>query len=268
MLGAEVLEADPFRNVRSLIQGADVSFCNLETALMESGKAMPKRHVIATPRENLDYLARAGFQIANLANNHAMDRGEDACLAMIQLLKGKGVEILGLQESGRAKPVLITRNGVRMGFLSYADYGFRSILMPIRRRIALSDVAELRARTDCVVVSLHWGYEYVELPTPAQQRLARSLIDAGAHMIIGHHPHVAQGIEEYRGGLIAYSLGNFQFRIPLGDDFLSDGTGIMLRVQRSAGGRLRHTASAVRLSGSGEVQLSRGGNPHFSLARL
>ena len=268
MLGSAVLKADPFRVVAPTIQGADISFCNLETALMEEGVALPKRHVIATPHENLDYLVKAGFQIVNVANNHVVDRGEAACETMIQSLKSKGLEIVGLQESGRAKPIVVSRNGVRIGFLGYADYGFRSGLMPIRERIALADVAELKDQVDCVVVSLHWGYEYVEFPSPEQQRLARRLVDAGAHMIIGHHPHVVQGIEEYRHGLIAYSLGNFQFRIQLADEFLSAGTGIVLRVQRSAQGRLRYTALPVRLSPSGEVELGRDGDPYFDLARL
>ena len=85
--------------------------------------------------------------------------------------------------------------------------------MPLREAIAMEDVVELRKQVDCVVVSLHWGYEYVEYPSPRQQAFARKLVRAGAQMVIGHHPHVVQGVERYQGGLIAYSLGNFNSRL-------------------------------------------------------
>src|SRR5205814_2618322 len=124
-----------------------------------------------------------------------------------------GIEVVGLQEWGRAKPVIVHEKGMKLGFLGYADYGFPEIFMPLRERIALEDAAELKKEVDCVVVSLHWGYEYVDYPSRGQQAFARRLVDAGAELVIGHHPHVVQGVEEYRGGLIAYSLGDFRFRV-------------------------------------------------------
>lgn len=268
MLGDHVLTTDPFRNVRSRIQRADLSFCNLETALLEKGRAATKRHVVAAPAENLEYFVNAGFHIANIANNHILDQGEPACLRLIELLRSKDIKVLGLQESGRAKPVVIARNGVKFGFLGYADYGFRAKFMPLRPSIALSDIQRLREQVDCVVVSLHWGFEFVEVPSPAQQRLARRLIDAGADIIVGHHPHVVQGIEEYQGGIIAYSLGNFQFRVKLGDELLSSGTGIMLTINRSPIGRLSYTATPIRISESGEVELPSKSGSELSLGHL
>jgi poly-gamma-glutamate synthesis protein (capsule biosynthesis protein) len=268
MLGDQVLNTDPFRNARARIQRADLSLCNLETALLESGRAATKRHVVSAPIENLDFFVNAGFHIANLGNNHVLDQGEPACSRLIELLRSKDIEVLGLQESGRAKPVLITRKGVKFGFLGYADYGFRARFMPLRPRIAIADVKRLREQVDCVVVSMHWGFEYVDVPSPAQQRLARKLIDAGANIIVGHHPHVVQGIEEYQGGIIAYSLGNFQFRIKLGDALLSSGTGIMLAINRSPTGRLDYTAIPIRISDAAEVELPSKSGSELSLAHL
>jgi len=268
MLGAGVLRSKPFENVASLLRQADISFCNLETSLSEEGTASPKRHVIATPSESVELIRETGFHLVNVANNHILDRGEACCERMIRLLKSKGIEVLGLQQSGQSKPIIISRNGIKFGFLGYADYGFHSGLMPLRERAVLRDIKALRAQVDCVVISLHWGHEYVELPAPAQQRLARKLIDAGAHLIVGHHPHVAQGIEEYRAGLIAYSLGNFQFRVEMGDDFLSNGTGIILKVQRSAEGRFRYTALPIKLSAAGTVELSSESDPSFNVGHL
>ena len=268
MLGCERLQGNPFAKVLPIIRKADIAFCNLETALIVDGHAPVKRHVIATPAENLDQLAATGFHVVNVANNHVLDRGETGCQRLIESLQSKGIETVGLQDAGRSKPVILSRKGMRVGFLGYADYGFRTTLMPLRERIALEDVADLRKRVHCVIVSLHWGFEYVEFPSPQQQRFAHRLIEAGAEMVIGHHPHVVQGTEQYRDGLIAYSLGNFQFRIDLGDDFLSTGTGIMLRVCRSAKGRLRYEAIPIKLSRSDEVELAPAEDSHFMTTRL
>jgi poly-gamma-glutamate synthesis protein (capsule biosynthesis protein) len=268
MLGTRRLERNPFEMLEPLLRNADVGFCNLETSLAGPGVPHAKRHIMSTPTENLHYLASAGFHLVNLANNHVLDRGEAAGLKMIEELRNNRLEIVGLDDSGRAKPVLISRKGIRIGFLGYADYGFRSMLMPLRKRVALTDVAALRRKADCVVVSLHWGSEYVELPSPEQQRLARQLIDAGAHIVVGHHPHVFQGIEEYNGGLIAYSLGNCQFRGDFQDEYLSAGTGILLQVQRSPQGRLAYVAFPLICSCSGDVQLASGQQAKLSLRRL
>lgn len=268
MLGARPLERNPFESLKSHLQAADLGFCNLETALAEGACLSEKRHVIDTPAQNLEFLTHTGFGIVHLANNHVFDRGQAAFDSLVNHLTKDGIEISGLAEAGRAKPVLITRQGVTFGFLGYGDYGFKQNLMPLRPRVALADVAALSARVDCVVVSLHWGFEYAELPSPEQQRLARNLIDAGAAMVIGHHPHVVQGIEEYHKGLIAYSLGNFQFRIGLGDVFLSRGTGIMLKVRRSAQGELRHCAFPIKLSDADEVQVCSGAEAERGLAQV
>ncbi len=277
MLSPTPLKGNPFTKVKPLISRADIAFCNLETSIEGVGVAAAKRHVISSAPENLDYLTEAGFSVANVANNHILDRGESACLQLIQMVKSKGIEIVGLRcqggtgsaRSNRGTPVILSCKGIRVGLLGYADYGFRgTALMPLRKPFALADVAELRPQTDCLIVSLHWGYEYTEWPSPEQQRLARRLVDAGANMIIGHHPHVVQGIEEYHGGLIAYSLGNFRFRIELGDCLLSTGTGIMLRVRRSAQGLLSYEALATKTSPSGEVEIIPAGDSACVLARL
>src|SRR5437879_6250253 len=110
MLGAGVLRSNPFHNVASLLRRADISFCNLETSLSEEGTASPKRHVIATPRETLELIRETGFHIVNVANNHILDRGEAGCERMLELLESKGIEILGLQQSGQSKPIVISRN--------------------------------------------------------------------------------------------------------------------------------------------------------------
>ena len=268
MLGSRRLQSNPFEMLQPILRQADVGFCNLETSLAGSGVPLRKRHLLSTPPENLQHLASAGFHLVNLANNHVLDCGHDAALRMINQLKNDALDIVGLEDSGHARPVLLHRKGITIALLGYADYGFRSTLMPLRRRVALADVAALNPHVDCVVVSLHWGFEYVELPSLQQQRFARSLIDAGAHIVIGHHPHVFQGIEQYNGGLIAYSLGNCQFRGDFQDQYLSAGTGIVLKVQRTPQARLAYAALPVTCSASGNVQVACGEQREIALNRL
>src|SRR5436190_7833215 len=124
MLGAGVLRSNPFQNVAPLLRKADINFCNLETSLSDEGTASPKRHVIATPGESVELIRETGFHVVNVANNHILDRGEACCERMLQLLESKGIEVLGLQQSGQSKPIIISRNGIKFGFLGYADYGF------------------------------------------------------------------------------------------------------------------------------------------------
>jgi poly-gamma-glutamate capsule biosynthesis protein CapA/YwtB (metallophosphatase superfamily) len=159
MLGLDCAQSNPFAGVQSHLQAADIAFCNLETAICDRPGSTSKRHVIAAPSPSLDRLSAAGFDVVNIANNHVLDCGEAACRSMIELLEAKSLSVVGLEQSGRAKPVVLTREGVKIGFLGYADYGFRADLMPLRQRIAISDVTQLSQQVDCVVVSLHWGFE-------------------------------------------------------------------------------------------------------------
>jgi len=268
MLAAGCLAADRFARVREIIQDADFAFCNLETSLATRTAAVEKRHVLISAPENLEFLTHCGFELVNLANNHILDQGLAGGLRTIEVVKNQGLKIIGLQEQGRSKAVVLERAGMKVGFLGYADYGFQSAFMPLKERVALADVAELRQKVDCVVVSLHWGFEYVEYPCPSQQAFARRLIDAGAQLIIGHHPHVMQGIEEYRGGLIAYSLGNFQFKIDLGEEYLNSGTGMILRVRLSPAGALRYEAIPLGSSRTGLVERSQAERAHLDQERI
>jgi len=268
MLAPERLGADPFVKVRPMLQGADLAFCNLETSLASDAVRPLKRHVLMADAENLDFLAGSGFAIVNLANNHILDNGLSAARRMIELVEAKGMKTVGLRENGKAKQVIVERQGKKLGFLGYADYGFPDTFMPLRERMALKEVSTLRAVVDCVVVSLHWGYEYVDFPHPNQQRFARRLIDCGAQLVIGHHPHVVQGIEEYQGGLIAYSLGNFQFQIDLNDAYLNSGSGMILRVWRSGTGGLRYQTVPIETTASGCVEARAGEAARRSQQRI
>ena len=213
-----------FDGLRGVAGSGDIFFANLESPLGPAGLSP------AFPEKPFNFLGStgtaaamkdAGVTLLSLANNHGMDYGADAVAHTTAALDAAGVAWVGVgvnATDARALRVL-ERRGLRFGFLAYADAhsprvfadGDRAGVSALCPSWILEDIARWRSRVDVLVVSLHWGIEYADRPTERQQRLARGIIDAGADVVLGHHPHVFQGLEEYNGGLIAYSLGNLLF---------------------------------------------------------
>lgn len=197
----------------------DAMMVNLENAVTRSVDSVEKEFVFRMRPEYLSLLGKAKITLVNCANNHAADFGTEGILETIHFLDSARIRHVGVGRNfaEARKPVILTINGIRIGFLGYG--GVSAFLAsrtepgttPRSRRIILSDIARLKPRVDFVVVNLHWGEELAAEPDSAQIALAHAIIDAGADLIIGHHPHVLQGIEYYRCKMIAYSLGNFIF---------------------------------------------------------
>ncbi len=207
----------PFTKIQSTLNDKDILFGNLETVISERSSVVEKSRSLLTPKGAVTSLREAGFDILNIANNHIFDSGKDGFLETVAILKHNNIHALG-GKYGRPKDpdVVIERRGVRVGFLGYYVHGSYNEneaigLNPIDRIKNENEIRALKEQCDIVVVSLHWGIEKAAYPSPLQIDTARSYIDCGASVILGHHPHVLQAVEQYHGGLIAYSLGNFQF---------------------------------------------------------
>jgi poly-gamma-glutamate synthesis protein (capsule biosynthesis protein) len=163
----------------------------------------------------------AGFDVLSIANNHILDYGADAVLDTLTLLGNNGIGVVGggTNYIEAHQPFVKAIQNTKISFLGYTNLISPSLgLKTAKPNIAfldidqaIVDIKEARKVADLVVVSLHWGNEYETNHNSEQERVARALIDAGAHLIIGHHPHVIQEVKEYHGGYIAYSLGNFVF---------------------------------------------------------
>lgn len=206
----------PFDLVRHELQQKDLLFGNLETVLSESGTERKKRWVNTTPPEAGGYLKEAGFDILSVANNHTLDMGREGFEKTLEGLEARGIAYVGGGRGDEEPPGLIVeRNGIRFGFLAYTTGRFRSppgvAVAKLKKKSVIDDIRALKEQTDHVVVSLHWGIENTYYPSPDQVGLAHAFIDSGATLILGHHSHTIQGLERYNDGLIAYSLGNFQF---------------------------------------------------------
>lgn len=209
----------PFQRVRDLVLSADIAFANLEMPLSRR----PPAGAFAGPLEFPEALTWAGFDIVSTANNHAFDAGEEGLLETMKRLDAAGVARVGsgINLEDARKSVIIERNGIRIAFLAYTwsvNVGAesfvgatRSGVMPLDPLLVKEDIRRVRNRADFVAVSFHWNIENTRQTHPAARDFAHAIIDAGADIILGHHPHKPQGIEVYKGKVIFYSLGNFIF---------------------------------------------------------
>jgi poly-gamma-glutamate synthesis protein (capsule biosynthesis protein) len=211
-----------FDKVRGLFENSDLVVGNLEFAISPAPLwRYARRGVIAVEEHRLVGLGKAPFHVFSLANNHVMDAGTAGLHATLQLLRREGVRWLGAGATceDALRPLVLHLKGRRIGLLSACDWSPHFArehspgIAPLRVRELERRVSALRAQCDLVVVLLHADLEFTSHPAPWRVRLARGLVDQGAHAVIQHHPHVIQGWERYGGGVIAYSLGNFLFRI-------------------------------------------------------
>ncbi|MBF4475245.1 CapA family protein [Methanobacterium formicicum] len=206
---------DPFFNVHSIFKEKDILFGNLETPLVNKGQKSNKAVVLHSDPKNVEYLKNADFDVLNLANNHILDFGEEGFRSTIKVLRENNLKYLGSEYKKPGKVIFLEEKGIKFAFLGYTIGRLKTsknvYVNKLKEQKILADINLIKDKCDFVIVSLHWGTENVFYPSPSQIKLAHKIIDNGADLILGHHPHVIQGIEEYNNGLIAYSLGNFQF---------------------------------------------------------
>jgi poly-gamma-glutamate synthesis protein (capsule biosynthesis protein) len=223
--------AYPFAKVAPLLQGADITVGNVESALGDVGEPELKSYPFRAPPAAAEALALGGFDVVSLANNHGMDYGPEALLQAIDLLQAQGIAPIGAGANfdNAHAPHITQVNGLKLAFLGYvnvpveATSAFDTAVWTASETtpglawgtpdVIAADVTAVRPQADLVIVVLHSGYEYIEEPSPPQAAAARAAIDAGADLVIGHHAHILQGIEFYNNGVIVYGLGNFAFEI-------------------------------------------------------
>lgn len=212
----------PFSETRQILLNSDICFANLESPLTEGGtRVSDKKFTFKMPPESLDALIHAGFNLFSLANNHILDYGEEGLNSTLQLLRSKKVNFAGAGENLKAarRPAILEARGIKVGFLAYSltfptDF-YASPSKPGtvfgHLKFLKKDLKSLRKKVDLIIVSFHWGGALMKYPKDYQIELAHQAIQSGADLVFGHHPHVVQGIERYRKGIIFYSLGNFVF---------------------------------------------------------
>lgn len=212
----------PFSVTGGELRRSDITVGNLEAPLTGRGTEFTgKKYRFKVSPKAAAALRTAGFSVVTLANNHIMDFGETGLRETMKNLASEKILHAGAGEnlSAARRPALIERKGKKIAFLAYSltqplEYFAgenRAGTAPGYARFFREDIRQAKSAADYVVVSFHWGAELAVFPKSYQVDAARRAIDAGADLIIGHHPHVLQGVERYRGGLILYSLGNYAF---------------------------------------------------------
>jgi len=215
---------NPFAEIEPVLAEADFVVGNLEClAKGDQGENELKKPRLATTLETLNYLKNIRLKVASLAHNHVYDHLEDGFSNTTNFLKANAIQYLGagFTPEEAAKPVILKHGDISVGLLNYVTADTNPNL-PENAGIFLNDfdinkckndIMELKSQVEHVVLLLHWGgrVEGGLYPDWDQPRIARTLIDAGADLIIGHHSHTVQPFEVYKGKYIFYSLGNFCF---------------------------------------------------------
>jgi len=234
----------PFRKMSAELKAADITIANLESPIARGGKEFSgKKFRFRAEPDVAAALRSSGINLVTLANNHSMDFGGQALAETMENLRKADIAWIGagpnLDEA--RKMALYTIKGKRIAFLGY------SLTQPVEffagknrpgtapgfAKYFVADITQARQQADYVIVSFHWGTEGRKEIQPYQRTIAHKAIDAGADVIIGHHPHVLRGIERYRSGICFYSLGNFTFA---SKSKLAD-AGAMVRLRFSPGNK-------------------------------
>ncbi|NLY43088.1 MAG: CapA family protein [Clostridiaceae bacterium] len=223
----------PFKETADLLRNSDITFANLECSLSDRGEKLTHKGVwLRAEPKAVEGIRYAGIDVVNIGNNHILDYNEPALLDTIEILEKNYIKHIGagVNLSDARKPAIVEVKNRTVGFLGYSDlyqYGFGipgtnklrffeakedvSGIAPLKYEMIKEDIHALRGKVDILAVSLHWGVEDSHYITQEQREMAHNIIDDGADMILGHHPHVLQGIEIYKGKPIIYSMGNFVF---------------------------------------------------------
>lgn len=240
----------PFMRLQDIFSAMDIVMVNCEAAITTSDDAADKQFVFKMDPRLVGSLVAGGIDIVTLANNHVFDYGVQGLRDTLQALDQAGVAHVGAGMSLREarRPVFRDIKGRRVAFLAYGNYsaaepGKPGVAYRYRKHVA-RDVRKAKAHgADIVVVNFHWGIELAPEPQESDRTLAYLAVDSGADVVIGHHPHVVQPIEFYRGKLIAFSLGNFIF----GGNSKRPSDSILLHVTIDARGEIGYRVVDIRI---------------------
>ena len=190
-------------NVRDIFQADDLTIINMEGTLTEETERLDKQFAFKGEPAFVDILASSSVEAANMANNHSHDYGEQSFLDTMNVLEKNDIQTFGYDDTA-----ILTVKDLKVGF--FGIYELDNHLEQIPQ--VKANMAKLKEDgADIIVAVFHWGNELETVPDENQITLAHLAIDEGADVVVGHHPHVVQGIDTYKGKTIAYSLGNFCF---------------------------------------------------------
>ena len=203
------------------IQKHDIKCCNFEAPIIEDkekNKTKKIGPIIFQTKESAENIRKSGFNLINIANNHIMDYGKEGLNTTLECFKEQTVIGASLSYEKTYKAFQYEKEGVKISFLSFAEKGFGACINKedigyawMRNKNIKKIIEDEKAKSDFLIVNCHAGAELFSYPLPEIRELYKKFIDWGVDIVIGHHPHVIQGEEQYKTGRIFYSLGNFVF---------------------------------------------------------
>ncbi len=230
----------PFLKIAQFIREADLAFGNLESVISDKGTKVGSIYSFRADPQTIEGLVFAGFDVLCLANNHAFDYTSEALIDTIIRLKLADISSIGadMTEETAFAPLIKEVKDLKIAFLAYTNLGYSNWRAgsdsPGIAWISEEDLPQIqediekaKQESDILIVSLHAGTEYEPEPDQFQKDFSRMAIEAGADLVIGHHPHVVQPYEQYQNGWIFYSLGNFIFDQSFSEETMK---GQMIRV--------------------------------------
>jgi poly-gamma-glutamate synthesis protein (capsule biosynthesis protein) len=207
--------------IQKILASSDIVIANQEGPISNRETAIGGKCCLKSAPQTAQILRSWGIDVVSLANNHMFDYGWEGFEQTRNYVDKAGIRYLGAGKdlAEASKPLIVDIRGTKVGLLSYSwqfvqttcatqqSYGSA----PLEIKLMTSQIQQLSRQVDAVIVLPHWGYCEYMIPTPEQVDMAKTLIDAGATAVVGHHSHVVQGVIEKNGTLTAFSLGNFAF---------------------------------------------------------
>lgn len=197
----------PYKHSQDELKTADIALINLEVPLVENCPIINSGFTFCADVKHIDGLAAAGIDVVNTANNHILNFGYTGLETTNRVVAKHGLTL-----SNAAGPNYLNVKGTNFAFLGYNDLDYpTSLNLEKEKQLIKVQIAQAKQNADIVVVSMHWGNEYQSRPSARQRDLAHFIVDSGADLVVGNHPHWVQPVEVYHGKIIAYSHGNFIF---------------------------------------------------------
>ncbi|MGO1469263.1 MAG: CapA family protein [Tissierella sp.] len=241
---------DDFKYVKKYIDNADISIANFETVTAGNDKKFSGFPQFNSPKETLFALKETGFDIISTANNHSLDQGKEGVINTIKYAKEYRLKNVGTYEKPQTEYLIQEKNGIKLGFLAYT-YGLNGLdfylseeelgymINLIDEEKIKSDIESIKEEVDLVVASVHWGNEYEREPNDSQIDLGHKMVEWGANIVLGSHPHVLQRSEiikkDGKDNFIIYSQGNFfsnQRGDTMGNTFTEDGVMVEIDIEK------------------------------------